>query len=1569
MTRKKSAGWKANRHGMTRPRVLQCEQLEARRVLAAAINDPYWESVSASDVDFSSGDSVVKALEFDLFSLRSAEFVASLADVPAEFTVADSELPVVTLPRPDGSGERFRIASTQVMAPELAAKYPSFQSFIGQGVDDPTASLRFDITHLGLNASVLSARGGYVIEPYFIGDASLYASHFFANEFDTSDWEPETDPAPPADEGQTQNDGDDTSSSEQSNMADSQTAYRQTGDEIIVYQTAFAATAELVGVFGGTKADGVARMVTELNRMNSAYEVEFAVRFELVANNDQLVYTDANTDPYTNGNNFAMFAENQTNLDTLVGDANYDIGHVFATGGGGLARLRSAGRPGIKAYGVSANVNSQITPKHEFGHQFGSPHTWNGLGGACGTQQWGASGAVEPGSGSTILSYAGFCGDQNIQNFRDPYFNVHSFEIMRDHMENAIPNVGQRIVSGNDVPTAYAGEDKAIPANTPFVLTAVGSDPDADDVLTYSFEQRDLGPQQDVNAGDNGSSPLFRSFPATENPNRFFPQVSDLVNNQKTRGETLPTTERELNFTATVRDNRVGSGGIALDHITLMVYDTGAPFQVTSFDTATTLDGFTRETITWDVADTHIAPIDAEFVSIWFSTDGGQSYPIEVANRLPNSGSAAIVVPNVNTTEGRFMVRGYDNVFFDINDANIEVIQAPVDLDLGSVTSTYIENAAPVAVAPEATLEFPSYLSLDVVSIDISLQNPVAGDRLSVASSGDVSVIGNVLRYSSTVIGTVTGSNTQIRVSFSSSATTSMVQEVLRAVRFQNTTDNPTAITRNVEFSVGNNLNESTIVEVVPVNDSPVLGNALLTSILEDTVVQTGDTVESILENSFSDVDEGSFATGIAVVRNLEDPAEGLWHYSTNNGVTWNPMGMIFSSSESLVLGLDAMLGFAPSPDFEGQPRPLGVRALDNTYAGQFTQTIPVALDAVYTELNGAASANIADFGIQVINVNDAPVANVPLYEFEFYQDEFVDVAFPLSAFTDIDDAQLSWELTGRLGRRLPDWIEFEAATRRMMGLPENRDVGDYQLDLIVKDTLGATATIPVDVTILNVNDAPTEVTLSTREIPENVFGRSVGRVGAQDPDVEDELTWTLSDLRFEVIDQELHLLEPLDFEQEQMLTLQLTVTDNGTPPLSTSISIGIDVLNENEFLPEVEPMDFELDSGTPSGTLIVDVDAIDNDFGDQISYQLKGDDAGAFMINESTGEVWLAEDLDYTQKDHYRIFIESSDDGTPVNSSLVQFNLRVVPLNNHAPFMANPQVFEVNENSPAGTVVGTVQASDADGNVLAYEIVGESPFVIDEATGELQVAEGSTLDFEDQSSYEFLTRVTEDVEPNRNAISTITVNVTNVNDAPTEVQLDAASVPAFRRGIVLGNLVVTDQDLVETAYTFSTTDPRFEIDGDQLRLMDQAFFTSSDVGTVEVDFLVTDTNDPSVQRVLPLRIDVLSASPWTNLENSLDVNRDGVFSSVDALELIYDLNTRGARLLSNPRSLMDQLELDWDVNGDGSITALDALLAIERLNRRAAGEGEAPAAAESQADWLQAYEDLEEERRRRWDA
>lgn len=568
----------------------------------------------------------------------------------------------IELPMPDGGITSFEITETSVMEQQLAARYPSIKTYAGRGLDDPSASLRLDITPSGLHAQVLSSRGLYYIDPINPRE-NLYA--VYARR----------------DAVQSVNAFECLTASVAAPTTAAKPAAFEFGGTLRIFRLALAATGEYTAYHGGTVQGALAAMVTAVNRVNGIYETELGIRLVLVADNDQLIFTDPTTDPYDNYDGQAMLLQNQSTLDAVIGDANYDIGHVFSTGGGGLAQVGSVGQSGAKAQGVTG-LASPVGDAfyvdyvaHEMGHQFGATHTFNSTVGSCGGNNREPSTAYEPGSGSTIMGYAGVCGVDSIQAHSDTYFHAASLEQIAAYITSGAGGaVGTQSSTGNHPPSVDAGWDHTIPANTPFRLAANAVDPDGDAVL-YCWEEFDLGPASNLGASDNGSSPLFRSMEPTTNESRTFPSFADQGINLGLPAEALPTTGREMHFRVTARDRQSGGGAFSMDDMVVTVSAMAGPFSVTSPNTAVTWNGL--RTVTWDVAGTDLPPVNAATVDILLSTNGGLSYPIMLASETPNDGAELLEMPQVACKQARIKIQAADNIFFDVSDVDFTLLDTP----------------------------------------------------------------------------------------------------------------------------------------------------------------------------------------------------------------------------------------------------------------------------------------------------------------------------------------------------------------------------------------------------------------------------------------------------------------------------------------------------------------------------------------------------------------------------------------------------------------------------------------------------------------------------------------------------------------------------------------------------------------------------------------------------------------------------------------------------------------------------------------------------------------------------
>ncbi len=645
--------------------------------------DGVWKTISPAELEARSGPNTRPWARPDRFAgvqLVPEALSAVLAGAPMEFTAAASaQVTVLSLPRPDGTFERFAVVESPVMHPELEQRMAELgwpmKTYRGTSLDHPANVLRLDWGGpAGFHGMVLSPDGGYFIDPYWQGDTRVYSSYFQRDYTLGGEGKPfvcevgprvdplvnhlaPMPPAPPA----AANGGNDT------------------GGLLRSYRLATAATGEYTDFHGGSAADGQAAITTTMNRVNMVYERDFSVRMVLVANNIDVVYTDGGTDPYSNTNCGTMLNQNQTTLDTEIGNSNYDIGHVVSTGGGGVAQLNSPCDTPNKAKGCTGLGSPIGDPfdidfvSHEMGHQWDGQHTWNGTANNCSAGQWASTAAYEPGSGSTIQAYAGICGVDDLQQNSDDHFHRVSLDEMGSYMNgggNCFTTAG---VINPNAPTADAGADVWIPIGTPFELTGSGSDADGD-TPTFNWEQFDLGTREPLATGDDGVQPIFRSWPSSGGPTRVFPRSSDLAAGVLSAGETLPVTNRTMNFRMTVRDNRSAGGRESYDAMQVTSTTSSGPFVVTAPNGGEDFAGGSMQTVTWNVAGTTGAPVSTPTVDIYFSSDGGLSFPTLLASSVPNDGSQIVTLPsNVSTAGGRIKVKGAGNVFFDISDANFLV--------------------------------------------------------------------------------------------------------------------------------------------------------------------------------------------------------------------------------------------------------------------------------------------------------------------------------------------------------------------------------------------------------------------------------------------------------------------------------------------------------------------------------------------------------------------------------------------------------------------------------------------------------------------------------------------------------------------------------------------------------------------------------------------------------------------------------------------------------------------------------------------------------------------------------
>ena len=624
----------------------------------------------------------ISAKNYLSFRLNKQILQNMLTQAPMEFSQsAKSTNVMISLPMPDGRYLRFRIEESPIMESGLAAQFPEIKTYRAQCVDDGTITARFGWTSGGFHAFGLTADRSFAVSSYQYGDVEHYVSYW---------GDQDAQPLKPFE----------CLTAGKERLQTRGIAAPLTGQTLRTYTAAIAGTGEYTQKFPpGTKDAALNNgIIPTTNNLNAILEREFTVRLVLVSNEMNIIYTDGASDPYTGNDVFAMLAENQTNVDAVIGTANYDIGHVFGgLGGSGVAYLGVPCNAGWKARGVSSYTNPSGTTflvdlvAHEVGHQFDANHSFNGTTGSCGGNR-SPSTAWEPGSGSTIMSYSGSCGAENLQGASDPFYHVGNYEEVNSLI--SFHTCDTETATGNNPPTINAGADYTIPQNTSFILTATGSDSDGDPI-TYNWEELDIGTASPPNT-DDGSRPIFRSFAPSTSPSRYFPKLSSILNNTTTLGESLPTTDRTMNFRVTARDNRVGGGGVANDSMVVTVENGAGPFVVTDPNTNITWTGGGTETVQWNVAGTAGAPVSTANVRLLLSTDGGQTFPTVLLASTANDGSQNVTVPFIATTMARVKVEAVGNIFFDISNTNFTITAtgcAPITVNPATLPNGVIGTA------------------------------------------------------------------------------------------------------------------------------------------------------------------------------------------------------------------------------------------------------------------------------------------------------------------------------------------------------------------------------------------------------------------------------------------------------------------------------------------------------------------------------------------------------------------------------------------------------------------------------------------------------------------------------------------------------------------------------------------------------------------------------------------------------------------------------------------------------------------------------------------------------------
>ncbi|HHM20573.1 MAG TPA: T9SS type A sorting domain-containing protein [Bacteroidetes bacterium] len=685
--------------------------------------------------------------EYTVYQLDLDEMVNYLRQAPMEGTAeAKAGTFEVLLPMPDGSFERFMAWESPILHPDLAARYPMIKSYAGKSVEHPSWTARFGYSPAGFYAMVPSANGGALLERYATFQNKYYVCYRHSGFLVENLNVPIVKYIRDKEEG----DSEQAVNTSAAAVSKDGGSMRGGGGEGALaerrdYLFVLACTGEFGSAHGNDVPTVLGVLAEALATMNSLLERDIDVRFTMHPNNDQVVFLNPTTDPYQNANSGgALLGQNEDVLNDIIGQANFDVGHVYTgacndVGGVVSGTVCATG----KARGVTCNFSSNVMATtlsiaaHEIMHQFSGGHTFNHCPGNEG--QFSSSSSWEPGSGSTILSYQGACGPSNIPGPATVQYHAGNvgevWSYTHDQGGAICTNINP---TSNHSPVVTLNYDDGfyIPISTPFELEAHATDADGDD-LTYSWEQMNRSPSVPLGQ-PAGDAPSFRVYDHTLVPVRYFPRMATILNNTSEIVEVLPAYSKNLHFRCLVRDNNVleGAAGITWADVSFKATESAGPFVVTSPNSAA--DVWTageQVEITWDVANTDNDEVNCKSVNIYLSTNGGNTFDYLLLAGTPNDGSEVVTVPELVSSAVRLKIKAADNIFFDVSNANFQIKPAAGPFYSLQLLPQYQRTCAPdinlVDVEVNAFAGFDQPVELQIVdglppgaTVNFS-QNPV----------------------------------------------------------------------------------------------------------------------------------------------------------------------------------------------------------------------------------------------------------------------------------------------------------------------------------------------------------------------------------------------------------------------------------------------------------------------------------------------------------------------------------------------------------------------------------------------------------------------------------------------------------------------------------------------------------------------------------------------------------------------------------------------------------------------------------------------------------------------------
>ena len=469
-------------------------------------------------------------------------------------------------------------------------------------------------------------------------------------------------------------------------------------------------------------------------------------------------------------------------------------------------------------------------------------------------------------------------------------------------------------------------------------------------------------------------------------------------------------------------------------------------------------------------------------------------------------------------------------------------------------------------------------------------------------------------------------------------------------------------------------------------------------------------------------------------------------------------------------------------------------------------------------------------------------------------------------------------------------------------------------------------ATAFVVVTVLDVNDNPPRFvsSISTAYVKENLPSHTyVAQFQAVDADsgTNGAVSYTLTgtdSFWINATSGQLYTNTSLDRESQDRYNVTVAVSDQGTIPFTSSVSLSIHVLDQNDWSPS--PHGSTLGWPPPEnisvGTTVGRVQFEDRDLGPNglLRYEITGGNTNqTFLIHETTGTLKTVKLLDFESVPSYFMVVTAYDAGDPPLSGSFHFTINVSDVNDNFPeFVTLSRVSHVSEDAAIGTIVTCLSATDADSSsngIVVYDVITTEPadlFQVNSTTGCIETA--SFLDREMYGKFVLDIRATDQAIPVSERLFSLTAVIIWISDVNDNYPLVTSPLTLSAHenttaGSVVGKVTAVDGDDGNNSTLifslFRPHDNSFTIDPNTgyVTLLRQMDFDVARSHTLTV--IVSDRGTPPLSSVTTITVNVLDsnnhAPKLTNSDSSFPVSEQTPSGSLIAVLTSDDEDTGSA--------------------------------------------------------------------------